>query len=110
MKLTAEEKAKRRVYYYKNRPGYRNNTKKYRDKMRDIIRAHKDKPCMDCGIKYIPFVMDLDHVRGTKKFTISQCGQYGMRQLLVELEKCDAVCSNCHRMRTFYRKQITGGR
>ncbi len=27
-------------------------------------------------------------------------GKKGIRQLLAEIEKCDVVCANCHRIRT----------
>ena len=59
---------------------------------------------MDCGIIYPSFVMDFDHVRGTKEFRIgASSANPGIKRLKAEIEKCDLVCSNCHRIRTFER-------
>lgn len=62
----------------------------------------KNVPCTDCGIKYPSYVMDFDHVRGEKQFNI---GSYPLTTipLAKEIEKCDVVCSNCHRERTHKR-------
>ena len=75
--------------------------------IRQIIEQAKDKPCMDCGIKYPHYVMDFDHVRGVKKFNISAAvGQTtSLKNLVDEISKCEAVCANCHRIRTFERKK-----
>jgi hypothetical protein len=48
--------------------------------------------------------MDLDHVRGTKEFKISEAVHhaYGasFERLYAEIAKCEVVCANCHRLRT----------
>jgi hypothetical protein len=53
--------------------------------------------------------MDLDHVRGVKGFKVSEAVRraYGIQiqRLLAEMEKCEVVCANCHRMRTAARGQ-----
>ena len=69
---------------------------------REQINKLKDVPCADCGGKFDPVVMDFDHVRGEKLFNISVgvgTGQ-GIRKILAEIEKCEVVCANCHRLRT----------
>lgn len=59
---------------------------------------------MDCGNEYPYYVMDFDHVRGTKKFGINGTSDsHGIKAILEEVEKCDIVCSNCHRIRTARR-------
>lgn len=73
-----------------------------------IIREAKSLPCRDCGEKYPYYVMDLDHRSGTdKKFSMGQAGRIlpSIDVLKAEIDKCDSVCSNCHRERTFGRKQ-----
>lgn len=61
-------------------------------------------PCSDCGLKYPHYVMDFDHVRGKKRFNIASTSSIpSMRALEEEIAKCDVVCSNCHRHRTFMR-------
>jgi hypothetical protein len=48
--------------------------------------------------------MDLDHARGDKKFTVSTSYMHVKDKVLAEeIAKCDAVCSNCHRLRTAAR-------
>jgi hypothetical protein len=55
--------------------------------------------------------MDFDHVRGSKSGLISEMVAGGRPWSVIEDEiaKCDLVCSNCHRYRTFARTgQIRG--
>lgn len=69
------------------------------------IRLLKCKPCADCGNTFHHACMDFDHVRGVKKFNISAAGHnYGIRTILKEVKKCDIVCANCHRLRTYRRR------
>lgn len=58
---------------------------------------------MDCEVSYPSYVMDFDHVRGIKFKEISQMCRAAFRieKIPEEIEKCDLVCSNCHRVRTF---------
>lgn len=85
--------------------------KEYRDrysaKVRKVVREAKNKPCTDCGCVFPWYVMDFDHVRGEKRFGIAQMLQHqGIETILLEIAKCDVVCSNCHRIRTFNRTGI----
>lgn len=74
----------------------------HRTKITSIIQSVKSRPCVDCENSYPPYVMDLDHVRGVKSFNISRAARLGVsiNTLLTEIEKCEVVCSNCHRLRT----------
>lgn len=47
--------------------------------------------------------MDLDHVSGTKYKDVSSMTTYSWERVLAEIQKCDLVCSNCHRARTYLR-------
>ena len=60
----------------------------------------KSRPCADCGGTFPPYVMDFDHVGTDKSFTISRKIGANKGTLLSEIEKCDLVCANCHRIRT----------
>ena len=84
---------------YKCRYGYKQgHAAKKQERLDDL----KDVPCADCGVRYPPRVMDFDHVRGEKKFIMSQgVWHRSWESILEEVEKCDVVCSNCHRLRTF---------
>jgi hypothetical protein len=72
-------------------------------KTRDLIRQVKSAPCMDCGETYPWYVMDFDHVRGEKSFNIGAAHSRGIRRIRLEIDKCDVVCANCHRLRTHAR-------
>ena len=76
-------------------------------KHRAIISEMKTAPCMDCGQTYPPYVMDFDHLLSSeKKLMVSKMVGWSLDTLLAEVSKCDLVCSNCHRIRTFTRKNI----
>jgi len=78
---------------------------------REILWKAKDKPCADCGIKYPPWVMDFDHVRGVKDASIGHLiTRRSTAAIQAEIAKCEVVCSNCHRERTHARGQYTNGR
>ena len=69
------------------------------------IRRYKDEHCcMDCDGRFPPECMDFDHVRGDKAFTISNSViTRSLEEIKAEIEKCDLVCANCHRVRTMIR-------
>ena len=74
-----------------------------------IVARAKDKPCADCRATYPPSVMDLDHRPGTDKlFDCSAIWGKTAVELLDEIEKCDVVCANCHRIRTATRRREAG--
>lgn len=105
-KANKERMAKyHKEYYSKNKQGYidRKNAAKARNKaITDEIKS--TTPCTDCGKKYHPFVMDFDHV-GEKDRDVSLLVQApaSVKRLMAEIAKCELVCANCHRMRTFTR-------
>jgi hypothetical protein len=57
--------------------------------------------CLDCGTTDTR-VLEFDHVRGEKLFNIGGIRK-GMKALEEEIAKCDVVCANCHRIRTYDR-------
>lgn len=71
------------------------------------INALKDRPCTDCGVRYPSYVMDFDHVHGEKVADICAMRRKTMEweRIVAEIEKCEVVCSNCHRARTHARRQ-----
>src|SRR5947209_3526496 len=76
---------------------------------RRIVReAKKGRSCADCGLHYPHFVMDFDHRPGEgKRAGINVLVKRGTKAetLLDELSRCDLVCANCHRIRTYQRRQ-----
>ena len=85
--------------------------KRYKEE-REWLTKLKDKPCLDCGVKYPTCVMEFDHVKGVKKAGVGQLlGHERSREaILTEIAKCELVCANCHRIRTAKRKQFGGNR
>lgn len=84
-----------------------------RIRTRELVNSRKDRPCSDCGESYPPYIMDFDHVRGEKLFEISKAVngggkkcRVGKEKLLAEMDKCDVVCSNCHRERRHQRQVL----
>jgi hypothetical protein len=73
-----------------------------RDRIRLILEEAKGEFCLDCGGSFPSFVLQFDHVRGIKKFTLSvdQASRKSMKAVREEIEKCDVVCANCHLIRT----------
>lgn len=90
---------------------YKNNKKQYLKrnarslaKCQEFVRNLKSRPCQDCGIQYPYYVMDFDHREGeVKEIQLNQFFRYSIKKLSEEIAKCDVVCSNCHRERTFQR-------
>ena len=72
------------------------------------VRWYKaTKGCSDCG-ESDPIVLEFDHVRGEKLFTIGNAGPqkgriWSRMALWTEIQKCDVVCANCHARRTYAR-------
>jgi hypothetical protein len=63
----------------------------------------KGAPCRDCGGVFRPCQMDFDHVRGEKVAPVTRLIGRPDGAMLLEIEKCDLVCANCHRARTWHR-------
>lgn len=98
-----------KLYYAKTKdihnPSRYERRKKEKDDIGSYIKEYKEsRPCADCGNFYPSYVMDFDHQRD-KSFTIGN-RQYIMNQVKAEIEKCEVVCSNCHRERTHGSKAL----
>jgi hypothetical protein len=70
-----------------------------------LAKLKEDTPCYDCGQYFQACVMDFDHVRGEKIKCVSRMLNYSQYNLRLEIAKCQIVCSNCHRIRTYNRKE-----
>jgi hypothetical protein len=77
-------------------------------KAREYVRALKQaSPCTDCGGFFHFSAMDFDHTGSDKSFNIAEAVGRGVsiRALDREIVKCELVCANCHRVRTWIRLQ-----
>src|SRR6267142_4925356 len=99
-----------------HRPGYwksyygRKTTKirlyKIRQQILNSLDRLKNKPCMDCGEWLNPWQMDWDHKNPKDKTQDISNLRFGTQiKYLQELKKCELVCANCHRQRTYERSQ-----
>lgn len=82
---------------------------KRNQKIKYIQQYKQERGCMDCGENYPYWILELDHARGVKVSNLSKMvATHNMTDILIEIEKCDVVCANCHRIRTWQRIQKTG--
>lgn len=100
-------KAYRREHYYGNKEPYIARAKKQRNEVRSLVRKIKESnPCVDCGNFYPFYVMDFDHLGIEEKLAgVNMLTSFGVKKVLAEIDKCELVCSNCHRGRTWHRLQ-----
>ena len=76
---------------------------------KEALRAELDdrkmtEGCVDCGVTGLRAVCyDFDHLPGTdKRSGVSRMwsSRYNAAAIRREIEKCEIVCANCHRVRT----------
>lgn len=97
-----------RNHYANNKQYYKDKAVKNKNVVLEKIRTEKDKPCADCGNQYPYYVMDFDHL-GDKEFNISTASKNASwAKLKKEIDKCEVVCANCHRIRT-HNRTVSGG-
>ena len=70
---------------------------KYKDKMQQLIDFKQTLQCKKCGEKRF-YLFDFHHRNPQEKdFTISDNPRASLTSLKEEIDKCDVLCSNCHR-------------
>jgi hypothetical protein len=92
-----------RDYYHAHKDKARESAQERRRRAAEFIDAVKSGPCTDCKQTFPPCVMDFDHIRGTKVADISSMRGSSIERIAAEIAKCELVCANCHRIRTFNR-------
>ena len=101
----------RRQYDARRYVEHRGEVLAYRERLRKQAAAFvnslkQNTPCVDCGGIFPPYVMDFDHVLGAKVGNVAIAMSWSWDRLLTEIAKCDIVCSNCHRERTYQRQKL----
>jgi uncharacterized protein YktB (UPF0637 family) len=76
------------------------NKQQFKDRLKKIKEA---SGCVDCGITN-HIMLDFDHLKD-KKYNISRMIHDGFSWAAIkkEVAKCEVVCANCHRVRTYNR-------
>lgn len=103
-------KSKRvRTKEYKNWDAERKR-KTYQRGQRIIRRFKLFKGCAECGYKEHHSALEFNHIiRSLKKHTVGKLahkavlknGTKGKEELKLEMSKCEVLCANCHRIKTF---------
>lgn len=94
-------------YFKANRDKYIDGLRERRLRVRKELAEHvtslRRAPCTDCKRTYDPWIMEFDHRDPPEKaFGISRPA--GRSKFRAELAKCDLVCANCHKQRTYERR------
>lgn len=105
----SNQKAQERYYEDPRKQIDANNERRRKNRAfnkENVIKIKESSPCMDCNESHPSYIMDFDHVRGVKLGLVSEMVSNGVpwRHIEAEIAKCDLVCSNCHRYRTFARE------
>ncbi len=97
-----------------NKRRYMNRSRHYRERLKEFNKKLKDDraekvfnyltehPCVDCG-ESDPVVLEFDHRdHATKRLAVAQMieRRYSWQAIVIEIEKCDVRCANCHRRKT----------
>ena len=63
--------------------------------------------CVDCGYRAHPRALDFDHIGTDKVGDVGRLAhsRIAWARLLAEIAKCEVVCANCHRIRTYERER-----
>jgi len=78
--------------------------------IRDFLLGLRQHACVDCSQRLPPYVMEFDHRNpDEKRFLVARSWSRTKAGILDEAAKCDVVCPNCHRERTFHRRQARPG-
>lgn len=119
----AQRKARESTRRYRETPQAREVEREYRKTYRENARENDrnrhaalrrkinllkmERPCYDCGGVFPPNCMDWDHLpQFEKRFEIGpKIASRGFDAVIDEINKCQLVCSNCHRLRTEARKK-----
>lgn len=67
-----------------------------------IYEYFQTHPCTDCGESNW-VVLEFDHVRGDKTKNVCDMMLMPLEFVMDEIAKCESVCANCHKIRSYTR-------
>jgi hypothetical protein len=72
-----------------------------------VDKIKLDRGCADCGYNKHPAALEFDHLPGFEKTaTIAAMVVFGnLEKIQAEIDKCEIVCANCHRIRSASRRE-----
>lgn len=71
------------------------------------FQAYKERMgCADCSVKYPHYILEFDHRPDKRKVDVVYrvLRKHGKEAAWKEVSKCDVVCSNCHKKRSYERE------
>lgn len=94
----------KREWNHRNRNARFLYKKKYVKALKEKLIAYKDNKCADCQYTFNGknhTVFDLHHLNPhDKDIEVSKLiGNRAWKSVLIEADKCDMLCANCHRLR-----------
>lgn len=97
-----------KTHYQRNKKYYLDKVKTRKRLLINLIETYKSgKRCVDCNcVPNYTCVLDFDHLpKYTKIMEVSVMVRRGQswESILKEIQKCELVCANCHRIRTWNR-------
>ena len=97
-------------YYLSNKEVIKNRAAAFKKKSvirnSEFVKEYLSKhACLDCGEKDIR-VLEFDHTKDDKYNDVSVLvwRACSIKTIEKEINKCEVVCANCHRKRTWQRK------
>jgi predicted transcriptional regulator len=83
----------------------RNDIYEAQDFLEELQMFKEDQGCQECGIMYSHYVLEFDHRPEFKKIdnVYRVYKKFGKDMAWQEVAKCDVVCANCHKTRTWKR-------
>jgi hypothetical protein len=88
-----------------NSPAKKLVTQAFQQTRRDLINKIKmERGCAVCGYNAHPAALDFNHIHGDKAFSVSKDPKIALHKLLAEIDKCEVLCANCHRVHTYENK------
>jgi len=103
-----ERLACRRRWYAKNKASEKAHVKRRKNDIKLWFQKYKASlKCFKCGENH-PATIDFHHNSGEKENNISKmvADGYSILRIKKELDKCIALCSNCHRKIHFKNNKV----
>lgn len=104
------QKKRSQVWHSKNKDAVCERSKRNREIRNDKARAYiieylTQHPCVDCDERNL-MKLEFDHL-GDKETAIAKLLQQSaaLSRIIKEINKCEVVCANCHRVRTYTRNK-----
>lgn len=100
-----------RQHYKRNKDRYaevarKNKSRQKTEKQSFVYGIKESNACADCNRFHPYYVMQFDHLFD-KENNVSALvsSNYSLNAILSEIQKCDLVCTNCHKHRTYTRNR-----